>query len=99
LNIETGRYKLLFDKEENKFRHLRVEERLCNYCQSSEIEDKLNLICKCNAYDMIRMLMFRNFSRVNPEFSLMSIEDKFVSMMKLCWKDISNFISDAWDIR
>ena len=60
LRIETGRWK----KE-------REEERVCNVCLCSEVEDERHFILKCPMYQRERMSMYQS---IENEIQLKDIE-------------------------
>ena len=51
IGIETGRY-----------RSIPVNERLCDVCKSSDIEDELHFLFKCPKYDDFRATWFKNMN-------------------------------------
>lgn len=88
LRIETGR-----------FRHLKVEERICELCQLSLVEDELHFLCTCPRYANLRHSMYEKAAELNPNFVNLDIERKFVSLIENSWKDVSIFIVSAWKAR
>ena len=59
--LETGRSKRIRirDPETKTFRNLRVEERLCNMCDLSEIEDEIHFVFICSLYAILEQRFFK----------------------------------------
>jgi hypothetical protein len=65
IRLETGRYE-----------RLRLEERVCQLCDTGEIESELHVITKCNLYNDIRTELYNNVSTQIHNFQNMSDEGK-----------------------
>ena len=71
LRIETGRYQLKKDPNAECFRKLKVEERTCLICNTGDIENEKNFLCKCCAYKIPWVNLYRmieiNFPNLNKK--------------------------------
>ncbi len=96
LNIETLRYA--------NNRYIPAEERLCNFCESAEIEDEFHALLKCTAYEEIRHSMFQEISTILPSFIDLLDEQKLVAMLgnpkvtKIVARGCSNILIKRNDI-
>ena len=88
LKIETGRFK-----------NLPIEDRICELCQLRNVEDECHFLCVCPLYAQLRHSLFIKGSEVHQTFFELSKEDQLVILMSNCWKDVSNFVVSAWQIR
>ena len=86
INIEVGR-----------FRNLQVDERLCEVCNSGQIEDEFHFVMVCSAYDGSREKLLAEVQIEN--FSNMSSQEKFIYLMKYENRKLSRYIDEAWNIR
>ena len=86
LNIELGR-----------FRNIEIENRICTLCKNNVIEDEFHFIMLCPAYDDCRSTMFHNI--MSPDFTNLSLDDKFIHLMKNESKLVGKFLKAAWEIR
>ena len=99
LRIETGRFRILKDLQTNQFRHLRVEERVCELCNLGQVEDELHFLCHCPLYKDLREIMYQKANMSEPEFNGMEVQEKFNYLMKNLWREMCTYISNAWDLR
>ena len=99
IRIETGRFRNIKDEESGKARKLKPEERLCLICQSGEIENKLHFLCFCPKYNYLREILFSKMQNITENFLSMRSEEKFKFMMIKGWRDVANFLNDAWGVR
>ncbi len=70
LRIETGRY-------EGKA----LEERICQCCDSNNIEDEMHFLIKCNAFKEERKILYAKVTQCVPDFNQLHDEDKFLVLM------------------
>ena len=70
LRVETGRY-------ENK----PVNERLCELCDSGQIEDEIHFMTKCTAFTEERQQLYNNVSPYIVDFNQKSDTDRFLILM------------------
>ena len=80
LNIELGR-----------FRNLPLESRICELCNSHNIEDEIHFTIDCSFYDDIRSQLFTKVCSTNEFFM------ELPSLAKYCYlmTDVSNIKSLA----
>ena len=88
LRIETGR-----------FNNTKLEERTCEICESTQIEDEFHFLCVCNAYEQLRTDMFTRTSQKYPHFQTLSLKDKFIFLLIKCNRELIKFLKLAWDLR
>ncbi len=68
--IETGRYE-----------RLPVEQRVCEVCDSDNVEDEMHFLISCNAFIQERTKLFTHVSQFVSNFNELSLEDKFIVLM------------------
>lgn len=88
LRIETGR-----------FNQTKVEDRICQLCDTSEIEDEQHFLCSCPLYNEHRQCLFASALLRCPEFSIMQVSDKFTFLMTNCDREVLKFLKKAWEVR
>ena len=87
LRIETGRFNLTRDSNSNRYRSLAVEERLCQVCNNSSVENEINFLCVCPFYSQDRNKLFELATNVIPYFQNLPVEEKFCNLMKYTQKE------------
>ncbi len=70
LRIETGRYE-----------RLPFEQRVCEVCDSDNVEDEMHFLISCNAFTKERTKLFTHVSQFVGHFNELSLEDKFIALM------------------
>ncbi len=70
LRIETGRYE-----------RLPVEQRVCEVCDSDNVEDEMHLLISCNAFTQERTEFYANVSQLVGNFNELPLEDTFIVLM------------------
>ena len=88
LAIETGRFK-----------GIKLNERLCKFCNSQDIEDEKHMLCKCNLYDDARSIMYSKASDKCENFNVFNDDEKLVYLLSQEWKLVADFLDNAWTIR
>lgn len=58
------------------------EERICGCCIKNEVENKIHFVCICNAYNVVRSMLYKKVSLAYPNFNNLAHEDKFIYLMK-----------------
>ena len=66
LAIETGR-----------FNRVKLDKRLCTFCNTNEIEDEKHVVLKCILYNDIRECLVDKCLEVCPAFNTMNEDEKF----------------------
>ena len=85
LRIETGR-----------FSGLKPEERVCQLCDSGDIEDEKHFILSCDAYTNQRQILFRH---LRQQFHLLDSNEKFKSLITQEYRHVAKFISQSFIAR
>ena len=83
LAIETGRYP--------KPKPLAVPECQCSTCLV--IEDECHFLCTCPKYSHIRRKMKKAISKLFPQYTFMSVEQKFVFLLSHSHPQINNSVA------
>ncbi len=86
LHIETGR-----------FRDKRIDERVCLFFNSGEVENELHFLCVCTTYSNYRQHLYSVIN--NDNLLNMSNDEKFVFLLKFKRKNVCIYLEIAWDKR
>ena len=81
LRVETGRFKNIKDSQTGQVRKLKPQERLCEICNSNEIEDEIHFVCRCTQYVEQRNILCNVVQQKLPNFALFNVEQKFKNLM------------------
>ena len=84
LEVETGRYT-----------GKPLEDRICNFCSSNDVEDEYHLLCICNFYSEERNNLYKKAGSVYPDFVQMDDFDKFTCLLLNFQKTVANFLDIA----
>lgn len=88
LKIETGR-----------FSRLPLDERVCEMCNLTKIEDEFHFLCECTIYEDIRNKYYDTVMRRYPEFNDLIDKNRFKFLVTIGWRETVNYIVNAWNIR
>ena len=88
LKVETGR-----------FQQLPVEDRTCDFCSGSQIEDERHFLFDCSLYMSARKTLFDEVRTVYPDFDNLDSNDKMELLMVKTPAMLANFIFDAYNKR
>ena len=88
LRVETGR-----------FSNIALAQRHCNMCSGSYVEDEKHFICNCNLYHDLRDTLFRSAELICPSFTQMNETQKLVFLFQKASRELSRFLSQAWQQR
>ena len=72
---------------------------ICKLCDTNNIENEYHFICICPIYGQIRKLIFQHATAEDITFNGISLNDKFIYLMRDCQMEGSKYISEAWKIR
>ena len=86
LKVETGR-----------FQQVELHNRLCDSCNAEEVEDEIHFLCRCSIYNDLRCILYETLPD-SPTF-VRNDDNIFVYLMKFKYKEVSVFLSQAWEIR
>ncbi len=70
MRIETGRYE-----------RLPVEQRVCEVCDSDNVEDEMHFLISCDAFTQERTKLFTHVLQLVGNLNELSLEDKFIVLM------------------
>ncbi len=90
LNVELGR-----------FVSIPLEKRICQICNTNEIEDEIHFLCSCEMYKHLRHELYAHITKDLPDFTNFNNLDKFLNIMRndnYC-KYVVEFVCKAWDLR
>ena len=76
LEIETGRYVPIFDKNLKKNRKRTANERICKLCRLNVIENEYHFLCVCPVYNSRRTILFEEIELKHVHFHTLSLSDK-----------------------
>ena len=62
----------------------RVNQRVCQMCNTGAIEDEMHFVTMCNKLRQIRQNTFEKIQNICPNFNVLSTEDKFSYIMNSC---------------
>ncbi len=85
LHIETGR-----------FVNVAINDRVCNICNSYNVEDEIHFIFSCEAYINERRVLFDHCINILPDFMDMTDNEKLKYLMTVEWKILMKFVNDVW---
>ena len=99
LEIETGRYTPIYDKEKKMNRRRHPSERLCALCELESIEDEVHFLLVCPLYQDLRLHLVDTISDSVPNFSTLPNHDKLVYLMQNCQHEVMSYVQKAWQRR
>ena len=88
LAIETGRFK-----------GVEARERVCKICNTDNVEDEMHMLNTCCVYNNIRSEMYNRVRQKFSNFINLDDDQKFQYLIKNEWREVSNFIDKAWEMR
>ncbi len=47
-----------------------LDERICQLCDTQEVEDEIHFVCKCNLYNNLREIMYRTDGHKHADFCM-----------------------------
>lgn len=88
LNVETGR-----------FSNIQLENRICQTCNSNEIEDEIHFLFNCNLYETERNSFFESVCTKFPDFHYLEVNDQLKYLFSKVPRPLAKFIKKIWFIR
>ncbi len=82
-----------------RFRDTQLDDRICQLCDTQEVEDENHFVCKCNLYNDLRKTMYRTVEYKHTDFYMYDIKNKFIFLVQKQWKIKGNFLVEAWSER
>ncbi len=82
--------------EIDRFRGTQLDERICQLCDTQEVEDEIHFVCKCNLYNDLRKNMYRKVKHKHTDFHMYDYKDKFIFLVQKEWKILCNYYVEAW---
>ena len=70
--IETGRHTRP---------KMKIEDRICNRCDTNSIEDEFHYIMKCPQHTQARIKLFDHITTIDKDFKAMGEDDKLCYIM------------------
>ena len=88
LHIETGR-----------FQGLEIENRICEFCDSSTPETEVHFLFYCKAYDQHRKILYDKVTEKITNFRSLPDPDKLKLLFKNCCRQLGRYVEVAYNIR
>ncbi len=85
IHIETGR-----------FRGTQLDDRICQLCDTQEVENEIHFVCKCNLHSDLRKTMYRTVEHKYSDFYMYDNKDKSIFLVQKEWKILGNYLVEAW---
>ena len=85
LAIETGR-----------FQGVKLEERLCIFCNSGAVEDEVHFMFDCSLYNDLREEFFNTVIVTNPNFIYESFEEQLKILFSDHHRKLAKFIKKSY---
>ena len=99
LRLETGRFNIVNDHESGKFRHLRIEERVCQLCNKNSVEDEYHFLMVCPLYTEDRVVLFKKIVNSFSSFKDLDDNEKFNCINKAYQKYLAKYLVCSWEKR
>ena len=84
LKIETGRYT-----------NVHLEDRICELCNSNEVEDEMHFAITCPFYNDIRFNLLEAFNDTYADFNDRSVLEKYCIIMSVSEVPIVNLVAST----
>jgi hypothetical protein len=95
LNIVHVLNKINDDIEVGRFKGIKVEEHLCEICNTNSVEDEKHYLMQCETYTEQRPTLFDCVTNKQN----MTDEDLFIELLTNHHKAVSKFLYNAWNKR
>ena len=67
--------------ERGKDRNIKIKDKICKYCQSSEVEDEIYFLINCQKFTNERKELFPKIEKFCKCFSSLTDDNKFLWLM------------------
>ena len=88
LHIETGR-----------FNQTKLPDRICNICNTGNIEDEFHFLCICPYYETERNDLYNYIHHKHGDFVRFNDQEKFIFLMKYHNYKVMKYLKLAWQKR
>ncbi len=85
IHIETG-----------IFRGTQLDDRICQLCDTQEVENEIHFVWKFNLYNDPRKTMCTTVEYKHTDFYMYDNKDKFIFLVQKEWKILGNYLVEAW---
>ena len=72
-----------------RYRNIKADEIICNFCQAKEVEDEMHFLIKCQKFSFEHNALFKSIEKSCKNFKELLDENKFLWLMTT--EDISIF--------
>lgn len=101
--LRISAHKLAVENGRHKRPIIPLEERKCNFCKSSPVEDEFHFILNCKTYEALRSQMFStlefiSLNNLNPEEQFITLMNYNGGDTEVC-KEIINYVQSAFKLR
>ena len=91
LRVETGRFGTHYIPE---------NERLCNFCNSGNIENEYHFVFDCTIYEIYRTELFDNMYNIYPDLNTLNRDEQMKCFMsREGIKIFSHYLSTSYELR
>ena len=97
--FRLSNHKLLV--EVGRHQGLLLNERICRFCPSNDIEDEIHFLINCNTYQILRKPLLDICRELKPNFEFYSATEKFIFIMTCTYlsKNLAKFVYEAMELR
>ena len=78
---------------------MKIEERICDHCNTGMVKDEIHFVCCCPLYETNREKLYTLVKAHNNKFDQLLPQDKLIYLLKNHVKYLCIFLSQAWDQR
>ncbi len=82
--------------EIGRFRGTQLDDRICQLCDTQEVEDEIHFVCICNLYNDLRQNMYRTVEHKHIDFYMCDNKDTFIFLVQKERKILGNYLVEAW---
>ena len=101
--LKAGNHNLRIETERHSTPKLPEHLRICQYCNSNEVENEVHFLLSCNRYDTIRKSLVEDVTSKYPDFNSLNDHNKIVLLFNsidasIC-KRLGYFIYEEFSLR